>query len=282
MMSHDDGKEVKAQKPEGPLYEQFWNEYVHGWEKRVDKIQKQEKSQDTPGEVWLRLAMEKGQLSFPGDEWGTKEHWKQLFMQLFVQQGVEQWKHSFEIGSGSGKFTDLVWNANADVKICCLDVAPNFLEIVKTRFQPRLGQTLYTFHIVQSASDFPLEDAFTQLGWPLLDAVYSIDAMVHVDLQYLISYFVSASRILKPGGKLIMTLADCTSPTGFEKLIRDTRQFFKIAGQQCPKFEWLCPEAVNFIMAQLGFKVVFLQSPGRDQWLVAELVEPNKAIDALL
>jgi SAM-dependent methyltransferase len=280
-MSNDDKKEIAAQKPEGPS-ESLWNEYARGWEKMVNKVRNQEKSQDAPDELWLRLAMEKGQLNFPGDEWGTSESWKQLFMKLFMEQGVEQWKHAFEIGAGSGKYTDLVWNANADIKICCLDVAPNFLDIVKTRFQPRLGQTLSTFYIVQSAGDFPLEDAFAQLNWPLLDAVYSIDAMVHVDLQYLISYFVSAARLLKPGGKLIMTLADCTSPMGFGTLLRDIHRYFRLAGKQCPKFEWLCPEAVNFIMTQLGFKVVILENPGRDLWLVAELVERNKAIDALL
>jgi hypothetical protein len=201
-----------------------------------------------PDEVAFRLAIEKGQMQFPGDEWGTHESWEQLFTKLFMIQGAEQWEHVFEIGAGSGKYANLVWNANADVKICCLDVASNFIDIVKACFQPRLEQTLFTCLIIQSAGDFPLEDAFTQLGWPLLDAVYSIDAMVHVDFQYLISYFISVSRIMKPGGKPIMTLAGCTSPSGFQTLIHDIRRYFKHAGKPCSKFEWLCPEAVNFIL----------------------------------
>ena len=66
-----------------------------------------------------------------------------------------------------------------------------------------------------------------QAGWRgQVDAVYSIEAMVHVDLQYLMAYLLTAAAALRPEGKLIMTLATMNSDHGFGKLLRDVRNFW--------------------------------------------------------
>ena len=108
-------------------------------------------------------------------------------------------------------------------------------------------------------------------GWQgSVDLVFSIDAMVHVDLQYLVAYWMAAATALRPGGRMIMSVADATSPHGFEKLMADVPTYFATQGKITSKFEWLCPPMVAHVLDRLGFDVRFFPKlAGRDCWFVA-------------
>jgi hypothetical protein len=88
--------------------------------------------------------------------------------------------------------------------------------------------------------------------------------------------------VLRPGGKLVMTLNDVTHDPGFEKLIRDISWTFPVQGRPLGsgKFEWLSPDILTSTLPRLGFEIEKLVHKGRDLEVVAELVDPAGA-DAL-
>jgi cyclopropane fatty-acyl-phospholipid synthase-like methyltransferase len=106
--------------------------------------------------------------------------------------------------------------------------------------------------------------------WPALDVVFSIDAMVHVDLQYVAAYWLSAAKLLRPGGKIIMSVADATREKGHNRLVQDTPSLFPLQGQQSTKFQWLCQELVQSVLRRLGFDVIdAMPDSDRDFFFVA-------------
>jgi len=257
----------------GSPYEALWDSYVEDWDRTVSMVAGQTPDQDSVDDFLVRKTLDQGGvLKHAGDEWGfgNRKAWEGRFNFLFPMEALPSWQHVVEIGAGSGKYTQLVYERNPDIKVLCLDVSRKFLAALKKRFSDRYGTTLFTYHI-DATQPFPLEHALSMLKWPKLDAVYSLDAMVHVDLQHLMSYLISASRSLKQDGYLMMILADCTTPQGFKKLLVETPRWFLAQNKPTPKFEWLCPEAVRYVIRHLGFEVVKLESDIRDLFLVARL-----------
>ena len=272
-------------KGKGSPYEQRWDLYVDDWGKTIKRVQTQEKDKDRRGDHSFRNTMERGgKLEYPGDEWGggLVENWNQTFGLLFPVDEISKWRHVIEIGSGGGKFTALLLERNPGVRIACLDVSSKFLGVIEKRFADIYGKQVFTYHI-DCTRPYPVEEALAELNWDEgIDALFSIDAMVHVDLQHLMSYLVSAARQLKKGGYLIMTLADCTTEAGFNKLIKEVEPCFLAQGQPTARFEWTSPDAVRFVVERLGFEIVTLESPGRDLHLVARLREFPAEVNELM
>jgi hypothetical protein len=232
---------------EDNIYRQHWDHYV--------------KLKQRSGHYW------------PGDEWGTPESWDGLFNNLFVEHGVASWRNCVEIGAGSGKYTIKVLE-HSPAHVLAADVSPAYQEVFRTRLT-EAGLISRVSPVLLDNDSATLCRAIEAKGWKgELDGFYSIDAMVHVDLQYLIAYLVTAAVCLKPGGKLIMTLANCCSDRGFEKLIAETRNAFARIGKHSGKFEWLSPDAVRSILPRLGFDIGYLQSEWRDIFVVATLRNP--------
>src|ERR1700732_1078131 len=65
---------------------------------------------------------------WPGDEWGNEEFWQLTFKRMFVEQGAEHWRHSVEIGAGSGKYTQYLLDHSA-TDIVAFDISPEFLNV---------------------------------------------------------------------------------------------------------------------------------------------------------
>ncbi|MGH8542407.1 MAG: hypothetical protein ACREX3_01915 [Gammaproteobacteria bacterium] len=107
--------------------------------------------------------------------------------------------------------------------------------------------------------------------------------MVHVDLQYLIVYLITAALTLRPGGKLILTLADATCDRGFRKLLTDIQRTWITQNRPLGrgKFEWMSSDMVRLILPRLGFEVDLLDTlRRRDMRVIASLIDPQRA-DAL-
>ncbi len=210
---------------------------------------------------------------WPGDEWGTPESWNRLFQKMFAGSGVAGWERCVEIGPGSGKYTLKVLE-NSPSHVMAADVSAGYQQHFKTRIG-EAGLSQRVTPILLDSDSATLHRAIHAKGWKgNLDAVYSIDAMVHVDLQYLIAYLVTAAACMKTGGKLVMTLANCCSDGGFDKLILDTKMIFSRLGTHSAKFEWLSPDAVKSILPRLGFSIDMLDTGGRDILVVATLARP--------
>lgn len=214
-----------------------------------------------------------GEQKWPGDEWGTPESWDRLFKRLFLDNGSVDWKTAVEIGPGSGKYTLRVLD-NSGAHVLAADISPGFQEIFKKRIEG-VGLASRVDTLLLNNRSATLREGIESLGWKnRLDALYSIDAMVHVDLQYLFAYLVTAADCLKVGGRLIMTLSNVCSEGGFSKLIRDTKVVFNRMNSHTAKFEWMSPDQVRSIMPRLGFRIDMLDATGRDILLAATLVAP--------
>ena len=191
------------------------SQYAH-WDYYADRTKRD-------GEFW------------PGDEWGTAASWDRLFKTLFMSSGVEKWQRCLEVGSGSGKYTIKVLN-KSPADIIAADISAGYQQHLKARLN-EIGLSSRVTTVLIDNNSATLLKHIEEKDWiGKLDAFYSIDAMVHVDLQYLIAYLVTAAYTLKVGGKVVMTVANCCSDLGFEKLISDTPRIFKRIHTNSAKF----------------------------------------------
>jgi SAM-dependent methyltransferase len=245
-------------------YRAQWDGYVQGWDR--DKIAHSSSSK----------------LNWPGDEWAEEEEWSKIFQAMFLDFGAADWKNCVEIGPGSGKYTDKLLRQSA-AQILAFDVSPAYLEVLSKRLASDLdaGRLHPVLLNGDDASEMLNELKRRQLVRKI-DALYSIDAMVHVDFQYLMAYFLTAALCLSNGGRLIMTLPNAVSEYGFEILVEKTKMYYPLQGEPSAKFEWLCPEMVQQVLERLGFSVQFL-SPfsgievDRDLYVIATLVDVERA-----
>jgi cyclopropane fatty-acyl-phospholipid synthase-like methyltransferase len=257
---------------------------------RVDRP----KLKETYGELWDRYVAQAfpklqedsgGELTYPGEEWGNQESWQSIFNHLFVPSEVAKWKYAIEIGGGGGKYTERVLGANDDVRVWGFDVSRNFLESTARRLQQYVDTDRLSLNEIDSEHADAMMQIFKDAGLVRkVDAMFSIDAMVHVDLQYLVTYWINAAQVLKKGGRIVMTLADPTSEAGFQKIIRDIAKFYKFQGRMCPKFEYLSIPIVKHVLESLGFTMEKLEhwaqrqgAAPRDIYLIARLDRPEKA-----
>jgi hypothetical protein len=193
-------------------------------------------------------------LAWPGDEWGNQNQWTTYFERLIADSLPHDTAWALEIGGGAGKYTILTLDRFPGAKIISCDVSVAYLDVLRDRCADHIARgRLFPEFIEPSAS--ALTDACRKhdlVG--KLDAVISIDAMVHVDLQYLASYWKESAHLLRSGGKLIMTVADATSPAGTVKLLEDIPLYFSNANM-LGKFEWISPDIVTTVLGHLGFDV---------------------------
>jgi Methyltransferase domain len=213
------------------------------------------------------------ELAWPGDEWGNAASWDDNFKQLFERAGVATWRRAVEIGAGSGKYTLRVLGASA-ANVRAYDVSAQFLKVCEDRCKDWIGKGRLDLTLLESTSPSHMLSDLQACGWQRqVDAFYSIDAMVHVDLQYLVAYLLTAALVLKPEGKLILTLADATTALGFATLLGDISWTYKWQANPTgsAKFEWLSPDLIQTVLTRLGFKVDLLDNRARDMLLVATL-----------
>lgn len=248
-----------------PSYAELWDRYVtKGFPQR---------HAGKPGVTW------------PGDEWGTVEAWDQIFRAFFENAGVGDWKAALEIGPGSGKYTARVLDRGAAARVVACDVSARFLEVCANRLSQHMESGRLTTLLIPGQRSDELLREVERLGLRRqLDAVYSIDAMVHVDLQYLIVYLITAALVLRPGGHLVLTLADASSDLGFQHLLRRIPEQYHLQGNAHVKFEYVSRDAVANLLARLGFEIACLDhwAPGgpglgRDLFVHARLADPSRA-----
>jgi SAM-dependent methyltransferase len=215
------------------------------------------------------------ELEWPGDEWGTEESWEQIFQALFVPAGVKDWKKAVEIGQGSGKYTLLVLD-NAPGVVRAYDVSSKFLETCEERCRDQVEQGRLSLHLLDSVEPDQMLSDLTSAGWRRqVDGFYSIAAMVHVELQELIVYLLTAALVLKPGGKLVLTLTDVTRPSGVKKLLEHIPKRYR------RPLKWLGPDMIHSVLDALGFDVETFEIHGPAQVLVCASMNRPAVADEL-
>jgi SAM-dependent methyltransferase len=215
---------------------------------------------------------------WPGDEWGDEEFWQLTFKRMFVEQGAKDWRHCVEIGAGSGKYTEYLLEHSA-TDIVAFDISAEFLSILGKRLPDPIAAGRLIPELLRAQKASEMYDVIKQRGWlRQVDAFYSIDAMVHVDLQYLMAYIATAALVLKQGGKLILSLADATTDLGFAYLADSIKPYYPRQSQPGGKFEFMSPDLIRFVLQRIGFTTEFIpELSKRDAYFVATLSDLSQA-----
>lgn len=220
---------------------------------------------------------------YPGDEWGNKGWWDICYDRLLKRAGAAEWKHAVEIGAGSGKYTSLLFERSKS-DVLAFDVSREFLTVLESRLESEMKAGRLRTCLLPCVRADEMLTQIEEAGLRgKLDGFFSIDAMVHVDLQYLAAYFVTAAICLRPGGKLVLTLADATSHKGRRKLMDDIKLYYPKQGVPSLKFEFISPDIVKSTMEELGFRIECLENESpefegaRDMFLIAAKTSPDTA-----
>jgi cyclopropane fatty-acyl-phospholipid synthase-like methyltransferase len=231
--------------------------------------------------MWDLYASLRGRAA--GTEWGDAGVWEWRFGELFRPARVEEWRLALEIGAGAGKYTRKVLEASG-ATVHCADISRAFLRALETELEPFTASGRLRTVYLRGDRAAELLVACEQRGLRgALDAVYSVDAMVHVDLQHLIAYLVTAALCLRRGGALVLTLADPTTPRGFRKLLADMQPTYAAPGTFA-RFEWVSADLVRALLARLGYRLIRCDAPARpgrearDLFVVAVLDDAAAAI----
>jgi SAM-dependent methyltransferase len=212
----------------------------------------------------------------PGDEWGTEASWTEVFGQLFI--GVDKWQRAVEVGSGAGKYTERVLHGG-EATVHAFDISQRFLDVLAERLGGYTTAGRLRTTLLDGLRPEQMFAAIEEAGWVRqVDAFYSIDAMVHVDFQYLIAYLLTAGLVLRQDGLLIVGVADVTTDSGFRKLMAELRPVFPVQSNRRPtaKFEWISRDVLRSVLDRLGFDVV-TERRARDYEVTARLVDPTRA-----
>jgi hypothetical protein len=208
---------------------------------------------------------------------------QRFFATMFLDFGARDWQNCVEIGPGSGKYTSLLLR-NSDFHIVAFDISPAYLEVMKRRLSQDIEERRVQPALIKAEKPAELLEYLDEHKLVRkLDAFFSIDAMVHVDLQYLIVYFITAALTLKKDGLMIMTLANAVSLNGFKHLLDGAKSYYSLQGKATAKFEYLSPEIVDLVLGQMGFQVNYTKPFGtgpdvdRDVYVVARLVDMERA-----
>lgn len=211
----------------------------------------------------------------PGDEWGSPAMWESIFGRYFY--GVGTWKRAIEIGAGAGKYTKKVLDTAHSCEIAAVDVSKRFLDVLMENVSKpvymkdgRLRVHPFLLEFDKIASYSPLAEVCGKKDWPLatVDAVYSIDAMVHVEWPLVVSYIDSAYQVLRQGGVIILSLANACSEGGFAKLKNEIPLLYRANLNPDGKFHYTSPEMVIKALER-GFNIETLDAAGRDLFVVA-------------
>jgi hypothetical protein len=219
----------------------------------------------------------------PGNEWGDERIWEFRFDTLFRPYGIDCCRMACEIGAGSGKYTRKVLN-HAEARIICADISEDFLSVLRQEMNTDVdaGSVIPVF-LKTRRPDELLTHIVDQGMCGYLDFFYSIDTMVHIDLQSLIAYWITAALTLKPGGKMVMTLADPSTDRGRQKLVEDIIPYYHQRGFPGLRFAWISKDLVVNLLEKIGFCILRCDNPApaglkpRDMFVAAERVDLEKA-----
>lgn len=209
-----------------------------------------------------------------------------VFEHLLIPAEAETWRRAVEIGPGDGRFTAEILRANPSVKLTVFDVSDKVMQATATRLRPHVAAGRLGFQPIDPVRPDGMLTSLARAGLTQdIDAVFSIDALIHVDLQYLVAYWLNAALMLRLGGWLVFNVADATTETGFARLMADLPRRYASPGQVGDRLEFLSFGLVRPILERFGFEITYAShwnpldgsQSGRDLYVVARLVRPEAA-----
>ncbi len=259
---------------EDDLYARHWDHYVT---ELFPLIQQRGPLDGVSLEEWRVLNTKDVEYPWPGDEWGARSDVEAVLECALFPVLSEVPTVLCEIGSGAGRYTAAVLDRYPEASVLSFDVSRELIAALRSRCSVALAESrLETVRL--SADPACMRDAIKARRLEReIDAVYSFDALVHVDLHTLAIYFVTAARSLRVGGILSMNVADAGTERGFLKLLADAPEGYIRRGMAAATFTWVSGDQVEAILSRCGFEVRRLDCNGREAYLVARLVDPQAA-----
>ena len=199
-------------------YSYFWDSYVR---KKFPEIKATPPYAKKQLEPWRVLNTKDEKYDWPGDEWGDRETAARLLDESLTSALDSNARYLCELGAGAGRYTVLALERFRKASILSFDVSAEFERALKERCEEFVKSGRLRTYLL---NEIPLLFFHTVMQENLLgkiDGVYSFDAMVHVDLHTLFVYWLSAAKMLRPGGVLAMNVADACNENGFMKLLHD-------------------------------------------------------------
>jgi hypothetical protein len=170
----------------------------------------------------------------------------------------------------------MLLDAYPEATIRAVDVSAAYLDVLRERLAGPVAVGRVVPDLVDADHGGLLRRLRTVDWVDRVDCVCAFDSLVHVDLQYMMGYLLTAAEVLRIGGVLAIMVADATSAAGFEKLVRDVRRVWPFQGRICQKFEWVGPDILANILSRLGFEERLHRSHGATLHVVASLREHVK------
>lgn len=207
--------------------------------------------------VAQRAQLQSAGARWPGDEWGDEQLWSAWFRRLFEPCGVGSWRRAVEIGPGAGKYTQRVLEAGP-AEVLALDVSAQFQEQCRQRLAAHVAGGRLHLKLIDERDPDALAGAARSLEWAgEVDAVFSIDTLVHLTLTQVTALLLSATEVLRPGGWFIGTFANVTSPAGMKKLVGDVDRVLRGGGDPATGcFHWSSPDALRAVAVHCGYDAV--------------------------
>lgn len=235
--------------------------------------------------AWDRYAAKAARGSdWAGDEWGRPELWQSWFERLFRKTQVESWARAVEIGQGTGKYTRLVLEAGKCEVLAC-DVSSVFLDYCRRRQASFVEQRRLHLALIKENDPRSIQDACAARGWSgEVDALYSMDALVHLPFTQIACYMLAGTEVLRLGGHLLFSFADGTSAAGHAKLLADIDQaVVRSCDPATACFHWNSPQLIRTFAERIGYEVLVCDLDpidGRDGHFVARLVDRQLGVAA--
>lgn len=133
-----------------------------------------------------------------GDEWTQQaefcgvpyEKWKDSLARTFLIPYLREHSVVIEIGSGHGRWTELIAPRVMRGKVNLVDISPSCIEFCRKRFS--------TYSLMYHLSDG--QTIPSEILPSSVDFIWSFDTFVHVEEPEIRSYATELYRVLKPQG----------------------------------------------------------------------------------
>jgi 2-polyprenyl-3-methyl-5-hydroxy-6-metoxy-1,4-benzoquinol methylase len=195
-------------------YARFWDEYSQKW-----------------------VAQEGSQ--FLGCEWGEVDQSAREIIEAGVKPGMKV----LEIGSGGGRYTELLLKAAGVKNVDVVDVSESMLARIQERFGENVGRFLTDGSSLAGVQTLKL-----------YDFVFSFDALVHVDFYDIMKMVLDLKGLATMGATCVLHHSNVESTFGFEHWI-SIRKYLE--GQnQAGCFSVNSPRIMRNALRYYGFQVV--------------------------
>lgn len=171
-----------------------------------------------------------------GSQWGDPENFSQspslaMIKNNFIDPYVTDQTVVLEIGCGGGRWTKFFGNAH---QVYALDAFDEMLQETKTSYYRANGGNNNLILIRTNGTDIPTVDEYS------VDYIFTFDVFVHLDIEVIEQYLISAKKVLKDTGTMFIHYGDKTKYRGKENI----------------GFSWNSPEIMHSLLKKLGLAIV--------------------------